>query len=315
MKFFTELISQGSGSTIILKTPSHPIAPYYKAFKDELSYAAYLETTEDDPNIFFLANKSGNPVGCSLEVGQGLLVFVPLPPKKVDSNKLIDVLIQCAKPIITRDFRTPEPEWAKDYSIPGEDEILEKIEKLQKSIEELEKDRDQLEVERESLSDLRALLYEQGKPLEEAVMRALRLMGFHAERLQKKDMENDTVLESPEGRALAEVEGKDNDAIRVGKFDQLTRVVDEDFYEHGVYSEGVLIGNPYRFTLPDDRKDAFTDKVRIAAERKGFGLLTTVELFWAVIRILENPDDNDFKIACRKAVLEAKGKQITFPID
>lgn len=137
-------------------------------------------------------------------------------------------------------------------------------------------------------------------------------MEFNAGKFHKDDMEHDIVLEAPEGRAIAEVEGRDNDAIHIDKFDQLTRVVDEDFKLHGVYSEGLLIGNHYRFTNPNERKDAFTEKARIAAGRKKFGLLTTVELFKAVIKILENPKNENFKKSCRIAILEAKGKQISF---
>jgi len=314
MRLYIKSISQGSGSVIILKTPSHPISPYYKAFKDELTYEAYLDIKDENSSNFFLVNKSGNPVGCSFEVGKGLLIFVPPPPLNVEASKLIGVLIQCAKPIITGDFLTPEPEWADNYPIPGEVEICKEIEQVQKNIAKLNQEFNQLELKRKSLSDFRALLFEQGKPLEDAVIRAIELMGFSAKRVQKEDMEHDIVLESPEGRALAEIEGRDNDAIHVEKLDQLTRVIDEDFNENDIYSEGVLIGNAYRFTLPNDRKDQFTNKVRIAAKRKEFGLLTTIELFNVVVRILKNPSNEDFKIACRKAILIAKGKEIMFPV-
>jgi hypothetical protein len=138
-------------------------------------------------------------------------------------------------------------------------------------------------------------------------------MDFDAEPYQKEDMDHDVLLTSPEGMAVVEIEGKDKDAIRVEKIDQLSRVVDEHFHEHDVYPEGVLIGNPYRLVNPDDREAPFTKKAQIAATRKGFGLLTTTELYKAVVRILENPETDDFKTACRTEILGAKGKEIIFP--
>ena len=108
-EFITGLMSAGRGSPVILKNPSHPVAPYYKAFKDKLSYEAYLETTSDDPDSFFLVNRTGNPVGYSTKAWQGLLVFVPYPPKDVYDSRLVNALLQCADPILTRDFRTPPP--------------------------------------------------------------------------------------------------------------------------------------------------------------------------------------------------------------
>ena len=44
----------GKGSIVILADPSHPMAPYYRAFQGELDYAAYLKTDINDPTVFFL---------------------------------------------------------------------------------------------------------------------------------------------------------------------------------------------------------------------------------------------------------------------
>ena len=51
-----------------------------------------------------------------------------------------------------------------------------------------------------------------------------------------------------------------------------------EFELTGEYPQGLLIGNHYRFTKPDKRKESFTEKVLIVAKKKNFGLLTTVEI-------------------------------------
>ena len=62
---------------------------------------------------------------------------------------------------------------------------------------------------------IRALLYEQGKPLERAVRNSLRVLGFSAVPFNESDSEFDVIFEAPEGRCLGEVEGKDSKAINI----------------------------------------------------------------------------------------------------
>ena len=307
-------IVSGSGSPILLRDQTHVMASYYKAFKDELSYRAYLDLSDDDAKTYFLVNKADNPVGYYRRLGEGALVLIPPPPEKVDPQKLLGVIIQCASPILEKSFRTPEPAWAKQYSLPGEIELRREVDELQKKIDELSEGQSKKKDDLENLLGFRALLYEKGKPLEDVVIKALRLMGFEAEPFKKDDMEHDIVLNAPEGIAVVEVKGKDDDAIKVEKFDQLTRVVDEHFEEHSFYPEGILVGNPYRFKQPVERPDPFSDKTRKAAERKGFSLLTTAKIFEIAVRLLERPNDEDFKTSCRKAILSAKGEEVKFPI-
>ncbi|MDO9098370.1 MAG: hypothetical protein Q7U60_09645, partial [Candidatus Methanoperedens sp.] len=58
------------------------------------------------------------------------------------------------------------------------------------------------------------------------------------------------------------------------------------------------------------RKEAFTDKVKIASDRKKFVLLTTFELYNAVCKILENPTNEDIKKELRNKIFTGKGKEI-----
>ncbi len=309
----TTLMREGVGSSLVLKSPRHPFAPYYEAFSSNLSYEAYFHTTKQDPNEFFLTNKTGNPVAWFRPVRNGYMVFLPPPPDDAAPEKVLGVLRQCARTTLGGGVRTPEPAWTREFELGGESQLLAEIKAVRKELNKRVRETERLDRKRRSLADYRQLLYEQGKPLEAVVIRALGLLGFEAEPFQKGDMEHDVVLQSPEGRAVAEVEGRDGAAIAIGKLDQLGRVVDEDFKEHNVYSHGLLIGNPYRLTPPDERGEPFTEKVQLAAKRKDFALLTTVELFGAVQRVLEHPEDKGLKEACRRAILETKGEHVRFP--
>jgi hypothetical protein len=66
-------------------------------------------------------------------------------------------------------------------------------------------------------------VYEKGALLEQAILQALRLIGFEAEQYRESDSEFDVVFVSPEGRCLGEAEGKDNRAINIDKLSRSCR--------------------------------------------------------------------------------------------
>jgi hypothetical protein len=312
-ELLVKILETGSGSSLVLQKPDHPMAQFFSAFRDELSYDAYLRARAEEHEAFFATNKTGNPVAADFSIGNGHLILLPSFRKTPEPAKLFGVLIQCARKYLEREMRTPPPGWVGDFELPGESEILAEISVVDKRISEEEERRKQAERQLLEVVRFKDLLFEQGKPLEDAVIVAMNVLGFDATRLKKEDKEHDVVLESPEGRIVGEVEGKDNDAIHIDKLDQLSRVVDEDFEEHGTYADGILIGNGYRLREPQSRPRQFTKKVHIAAKRKQFILLTTAELFRATQRVLANPDDEDFKRRCREALLVAKGTEVHFP--
>src|SRR5207245_1319034 len=97
----------------------------------------------------------------------------------------------------------------------------------------------------------------------------------------ESDSEFDVIFESPEGRCLGEVEGKDTKAINIDKFSQLERNLQEDFAREGVteYAKGVLFGNAERLKPPAERGHAFTGKCITAAKRVHAALVRTADLF------------------------------------
>ena len=172
----------------------------------------------------------------------------------------------------------------------------------------------------QALSDaqeLKTLLFEKGKLLEVAILHALNLLDFAAENLQKEDSEFDAVILDPGGgRLIGEAEGKDDKAISVDKLDQLDRNIREDFARQvddaAAYAKGVLFGNAYRLTAPDERKEFFTAKCLIAAKRSHISLVRTTDLF-VVAKYLDESHDLEFAALCRKAIMETDGEVVIFP--
>ncbi|HXO26570.1 MAG TPA: hypothetical protein VOA80_04445, partial [Thermoanaerobaculia bacterium] len=166
-----------------------------------------------------------------------------------------------------------------------------------------------------SAGELRRLLYEQGHPLEQAVLEALSLFGFEASTLAEGDSEFDAVFASAEGRFLGEVEGKDSRAINVDKFSQLERNLHEDFSRDSVetYAKGVLFGNAYRLVPLAERGEFFTKKAIASAKRIQAALVRTPDLFLPAKYLREHPDES-YSCQCRRAILTAEGEIVMFPI-
>ena len=213
--------------------------------------------------------------------------------------------------------RTPAPSWvhSEDYVTTQEKTLSKELYDIEEDIKKLEKRKKATKARLSDAGSLRALLYETGHPLNDAVLEAMRLMGFKAENYRDSDSEYDAVLESPEGRCIGEVMGRDNRAIDNKKMAQLETNIHEDFSRDDVSepAKAVLFGNGHRLQPPEKRPaEQFTSKCVKMAERNRAALIKTCDLFEVAKALLDNPDTT-FAAECRKAILQTEGKVVVFP--
>jgi hypothetical protein len=235
---------------------------------------------------------------------------------QIFGRKFTKALFGLADALASEVAITPPPDWARgdDYRVLEEVEIEREIEEVTAQVVNLEDRRRGLQARLEAAGTLRDLLFEQGKPLERAVLEALGLLGFDAKGFNENGSEFDAVFVSPEGRFIGEVEGKDNNAINIEKFSQLERNLNKDFARDGVdqFAKGVLFGNAYRLQPPESRESAFTEKCRTAATRLGVALVETSRLF-GPCRYIKSSGDREYARACRGAIFTTVGGVINFP--
>ena len=313
------------------------VADLYKNCKELFSFEAYIKSDKIKNATFTTKNKD-RILGASLRIKNGFLIFIPnisfdLPSFtktniKTDKTswsaeaiksgkKFLNSLIEIDKTIRKSDDKTPKPTWLQDNvfnlkAAEKTEELINKnkaeILKRQKEIENLE---DVLEVQ-ESLKDL---LFETGKPLENAVIKALKILGYQAENYNDGELELDQIILSPEGeRFIGECEGKDSKDIDVSKFRQLLDGLNADFVKETVTERatGLLFGNAQRLQNPNERTLSFTQKCISGANREKIGLIKTCDLFNICRHIIEN-NDIVFAEKCRKAIIEQLGQIIVFP--
>jgi hypothetical protein len=323
-----------SGREVRLTKEASYLAPYWKEFSEYSRYEAFINGKF---SYALLKTKTGNKTVAAAFQGKGSLLF--LPPIRYDENKfvkydskkkesywtpdalkfgkrLISALSTLSKSILSGRLITPPPSWALDpaYITSEEGSLHSEIATISKKISELQQQRTEAEGRLSDAGSIRALLYEQGKPLERAVRDSLKVLGFTAVPFAESDSEFDVIFESPEGRCLGEVEGKNSKAVNIDKFSQLERNLQEDFAREGVteYAKGVLFGNHERLKPPAERGEAFTPKCITAATRIGAALIRTADLF-EPIRYLRSHPDPEYATACRKAIIGTEGNIVEFP--
>lgn len=328
---------EATGREMALIPEARFFSPYWTDFGKYSRYELYLE---GDVKEAVVKTKTGNrTVGSCIRKGRGALLAVPaldladqpfIKTRKVEGKEesywtkeaqifgrqFASTLVALAETLASEGSVTPPPDWTHDdiYRVPEETSIELRIKEVTEEILKFEEQQRALEIQLEDAGGLRRLLFEQGKPLEHAVLQALRCFGFDATGFEADGSEFDAVFTSPEGRFIGEAEGKDSKAINIDKFSQLERNLSEDFAREGVdrFAKGVLFGNAYRLLPLADRENFFTEKCRTAAVRLGVALVRTPDLF-APSRYLKSQDDSDYAKRCREAILATVGDIVVFP--
>jgi hypothetical protein len=233
------------------------------------------------------------------------------------SHGIIAQLIAIDKTLREQSASTPAPQWVVSAPTPTVVTAIDAaVSVIDAEIEELLARKEEQLKEKEGLLSFTRLLYEKGEALETAIEKGLKVLGFDVESYRDGDFEIDHIIVGPSGvRMIGESEGKDTSAIDISKFRQLESNINEDFQQDSVQepAKGVLFGNGFRFTEPKDRAEQFTAKCLTNAKRLGTALVKTSDLYEAVIYVLDHPDDEDYRAACRSAIEDTHGEIVVFP--
>lgn len=291
---------QPSGSPILTTKSADAIVGVM--FKTGKGTALALPPVEYDEDKFTAKDKKGELIWTKEAIAFG--------------EQLIAALFELDRALRADSEVTPAPEWVSrpEFALKAEQEYESAVQTIEANIERLRAERDATQAKAAEAARLRDLLFESGKPLEAAILRALKAMQFSATPFVEDGSEFDAVFASPEGRFIGEAEGKNDKAISIEKLDQLERNIREDFARQatGTYAKGVLFGNAYRLRDLSKRPDFFTEKCCTAATRGRVALVRTPDLF-PITQYLEENADDAFATACRKAILETEGTIVRFP--
>ncbi|MFT8484064.1 MAG: hypothetical protein ABF689_13825 [Gluconobacter cerinus] len=306
------------------------LAPYWKLFGQSSHYNVVWDSNAK--GVCVQTEHGQKPVGLFLKgkVSAGALLLLPdmdfiakeffaedeeegevwSPAGEQFSASLIGEIVALSKAIASDGEKTPQPEWASadEFALAPEIELRQQLLQAETELEKAQRAKEELSRQLEDAGQLRALLFEKGKPLEAAIITALTVLGFKAEPYEDGKSEFDAVFESAEGRLLGEAEGKDNKAVNIEKLRQLSTNLHEDLQREEVHqpAKGILFGNGYRLTKPGERETQFTDKCITSAASMSYGLVSTDRLY-AAAQYLSGTSDDEFARRCRMAMIEMSG--------
>lgn len=324
-----------TGSSMKLSTRGADVlAPYWIEFESASQYEVILT----DPKVpACLVTRTGDKAVGALyqsKSSAGTLLLLPnidfYPDKFIKekgdkqtwtpvagqfAGRMVSTIVALDKALRTASEVTPEPAWAAEsmFALGPETSLRVQLLEAERKVEEAQKHKEQLVEELKSAGAFRGLLFEKGKPLENVIIEALRLLGFTAAPFKESDSEFDVVFESDEGRLIGEAEGKDNKAVNIDKLRQLSMNIHEDLQRESVTTPAkpVLFGNGFRLQPLSGRADPFTEKCHNAAATSSTALVFTPDLFWPVQYLVTNPDV-EYALACRQALLSSTGRAM-FP--
>ena len=225
------------------------------------------------------------------------------------SNQLIHHLTQVDYALKSYYTLTPPPTWSlhDKFKINTASKIEKDISSLQAKLQKLSQKKIHLEQCLEKEKVFHRLLFENGKPLEEAVITSLKLIGFKNTPYYEQP-QFDVICKSKEGICLGEIESKDNKAIDIKTISQLIKMLKEYIGNKKVKTplKGILFGNGYRLEYPNKRNIQFTDECIQTAQQNNIALVCTTDLFH-VSQHLKNHLDVTFANKCRQMILSTKG--------
>ena len=325
-----------TGKAMRLADQADILTGYWRLFGDRSTYKVTLDGKVSKPLV---VSKDGSRVlGAIMQSKDmpGTVIF--LPDTDFDDEELVEeesgephwtkkalslgsqfvnCILEIDRVMMSQREVTPIPDWAKarELDLPKERELRTELLKTEDAMRYLTSKELSLQTSIREESLLKHLLYEKGKPLENAIVKALTILGFHSKPYREGDSEFDVIFEAAEGRLIGEAEGKDNKAINIDKLRQLEMNIHEDFARDGVDSmaKGILFGNAYRLSPLTERGDFFTGKCLIAAKRNGCALVRTPDLFLIAQYLSGNPDA-EFSKGCREAILSTSGEIVSFPV-
>jgi len=313
---------------------------FFEKFKEYLQYRLYIEDIRDG-NILFTGKDKTKILSMIVNVKSGSLIFLPFIDYDEDSftetkenkkgkketywtkeaikfgSNLVSCLLEIDVGLLQICEKTPPPDWLKEeeFTLAKEKAIQKEIKSNLVEIDKLAQSNKKLGEDLEKEVLLKDLLFEQGKPLEEVVIKALEILDFKAGNYDDGELELDQVIITPENmRFIGECEGKDTKDINIDKLRQLVESLNADSFKEEVSerASGILFGNPQRLVDPKERTLDFTEKCKKSAEREKVALIKTIDLF-KIVKYLSENDNSDYKKLCRDAIYQGFGKIVLFP--
>jgi hypothetical protein len=227
---------------------------------------------------------------------------IPPSPHEWD-QELLPALFDLVKALRTESGDFEQPEWVRQYSLPGEDAAAEEVRNAGANLKKAQEKLDEVERSLALRQQRKTLFTGTGGALEALVEEALVGLGFEIE--EGRPGRTDRVAYLKKRPAVLEVKGLSKSA---GEKDaaQLEKWVNEYFLEHGEMAKGILVVNAWRDKpLAKRTEQVFPNQMLKYAEARGHCLISATQLLGAW---LEAESNRKRAPAIAKSILDCVGR-------
>ncbi|MGB6838017.1 MAG: hypothetical protein WBF66_09990 [Dehalococcoidia bacterium] len=217
-------------------------------------------------------------------------LVVLVPPTEVTSEEGVRILLQDVCGI---GIRSVPPSWVHAVKFPRDDELRAAISAAEGKVRESQAALEELLQKKEEKEKFKAILYEDGPPLQEGCQKTFEAVGM---KTTPSPVSDEFMIELEGQSALIEVSGSKR-SVSQRDVSQLFKDMGNYFAETGQSIKGIFIGNPWRNIPPGERdtkdRPMFPDNVVGFAKRQRIALVSTLELFKAHCGFLEGHIDSE----------------------
>ncbi|NQT86913.1 hypothetical protein HQ560_09125, partial [bacterium] len=236
---------------------------FIEAQGDAAQFTAFVANEQLDPSWHTCASdRLGRPVAFEVALGEGRVIFIP--PIAGTPEERGAIIAELLAPSDDERQPTAPPEWLAEHFLAGQTQLARQIAELEEEFASLQAQLNEARVRHDELATYSLLLYaSHAGELAEPVAAAFRLFGFEVEPGDEDTLE----IRSEEGEAVVALHA-DEEAVDSDPYFILQRRTAAE----GAPPKGIIVGNAYCSTAPEEREAAFSDLLHRGALHRDMGL-------------------------------------------
>ncbi len=277
------------GRKIIVNNPNYRLSKLL--FKEDIpNFEWYWSIFPENlpENSYVLAkNKKGDIISLVTKINKNYLVILPEPKKKKEIIKYYLENIACIwSELFSKgiNFTIEKPGWLEESDPFNKKGLVNDFKIIKEKIKQIEL--------------FEKLLYGYDRPLEKSISEIFSYLGFV--NIQATNDRADLTCETKTTKIIAEIKGLKDQAHEKNLSQMFKWHLDElEKNEHRAkHIKQIFICNAYRELNPEDRDDFFDENIVKISETHNWGLLSTLELYNALVKVWKKELESKEIISC-----------------
>ncbi|NVM44104.1 MAG: hypothetical protein HWN79_04215 [Candidatus Lokiarchaeota archaeon] len=266
------------GNKIVMTNPKYNLSKLLFNEKNQPYHWKWAIQPKDLPSDSYVLakNKKGNIISLIVRLEKNFLIFLPQPTLKRDFIETCLANIDKFELELYKrgfDLAIKKPKWLKDYDRFDKKSLVEESLEINEKIKRIE--------------SYEILLYGYDKPLEKTISKIFSFLGF--QNIRRTVDRTDLFCETENTKILAEIKGlekiaheKNISQMYKWHAEELEKEKEEESMKR---IKQIFICNAYRNKKPEERGSFFDKTVIKKSESQEWGLLSTLELYNALLKI------------------------------